>query len=282
MVSVRSAVARRRLVAFGDSWTYGSELMDPDIPANRGDYDERNHGYRLRHAWPARLAEMLSMDECVNLGTAARSNDTILRDLKSWLATEGYLSGRTPGDSVVCVGWTSPERRDFYFDDPRRPDCPDRGWITLYPMWQHKYKHEAIDRFTEHYVQYWWNPGEYMHRYINQVHTAQMLLEGIGMRYVMFQAIYHHHEKLIGEWRDAEYVEQNRMGISDADRTIWGMVSRRAFMHKDEPTCTFHNYVLDQVGWAKQEVLFGNHPNERGHAIWAHHVMDWMECQSLL
>jgi lysophospholipase L1-like esterase len=265
-----------KLLAFGDSWTYGSELRDPALTDYQGDYDGRNDAYRLQHSWPSRLAQLLEVPTVENRGTAARSNDTILRDLSSWLAAEGYLQGRSAADLLICIGWTSPERKDFYFHDSHRPNCSDDGWVTMYPMWTHKYKHKAIDQFTQQYVRYWWNAAEYMHRYINQVHQAQTLLQSLNIRHVMFQAIYHHHATLIEEWNDSVYLSQHAQGITDADRLIWSCVDKQRFMHKDQPLATFHNWILEAVAWDKHRVLNTSHPNEHGHQLWAAHMQSWL------
>jgi len=263
-----------RLIAFGDSWTWGSELRDPSIPGLREDFDHRDSGYRLEHVWSSCLGRAIGRDDVINLAWPGCSNDTILRSLTEWLITQGYLQGQDPSRDLVAIGWTSPERRDFWFHDVDDPSCVDRGWLTMYPMWTHTYKHAAINRFSREYVRYWWHAAEYMHRYINTIHRAQQLLEAAGVEYFMFQAIYHHHQQLITEWNDQQYQVQHELKISDADRQIWQLIDGDRFMHKDQPLATFHNHIIGDRD--PREVLLISHPNELGHRLWADHICDWL------
>jgi hypothetical protein len=62
---------KRLLVAFGDSWTFGSEL---DLPRQQ--------------PWPTHLAEKLSA-EAINLGTPASGIEHTLVKLFDWIGTSG-------------------------------------------------------------------------------------------------------------------------------------------------------------------------------------------------
>jgi hypothetical protein len=259
-----------RLIAFGDSWTWGSELRDPSVQGPREDFDPRDDQWRQAHAWPAHLGNLLARDSVINLGRPACSNDTILRTLTEWLATSGHLQGHGNPKDLVVIGWTSPERKDFWFYDSDDPHCPDQGWLTMYPMWTHTYQHAAINRFSYEYVSYWWHAAEYMHRYINTLHRAQQLLDSVGLDYCHFQAIYHHHAQLIDQWNDQQYQAQHSHSISDADRLLWQQLHSNRFLHKDQARATFHNHILAQR--SRQDVLMISHPNELGHEIWAEHL----------
>lgn len=259
-----------RLVAFGDSWTYGSELRDPQLTDCTGDYDCRNDAWRLRHAWPQQLADRLGITEVINLGMAARSNDTIARQLREWLATEGYLTGRTTEQLLVCIGWTSPERRDFYFRSPDQPHNPDQGWMTLYPLWQHAYAHPALDQFSRLYIEHFWHEEEYMQRWISQLLDTQHLLNTLRASWIQFQAFYHHHQQLISQWRDDAYLARSRMPRSL--QIMWQSLDSDRFMHRDDTAHTFHNHILQQGG----PVLQGSHPSELGHQLWADHMACWI------
>ena len=262
------------LVAFGDSWTYGSELYDPMVQENFGDFDSRNDAYRLAHAWPARLANRLGVRSVVNLGTPARSNDTICRDLRTWLASQGFLTGRDCSRHMICIGWTSPERRDFYFKSSDAPRNPDQGWMTMYPLWSHDYAHPALNQFSRLYVEHFWHAEEYMQRWIWQLLDTQHLLTHLGFKWIMFQAFYQHHHKLIAEWDDATYADRSDM--SPHLVTTWRSLDADRFMHRDEQKHTFHNHIS---GGAR--MFNGNHPSELGHDAWAEHMASWIEAKRL-
>jgi len=259
-----------RLIAFGDSWTFGSELRDPAIPDCTSDYDGRNDAHRLRHAWPAVLGQLLGAAAVQNLGTAARSNDTICRDLRSWLAREGYLSGRDTRGLLICIGWTSPERRDFFFRSPDELQNPDQGWMTMYPMWSHAYAHPALDQFSRLYVQHFWHPEEYLQRWITQLVDTQHLLRNLGIRNCQFQAFYQHHHQLIADWDDETWTAAH--GLQPDLREMWRSLDGHSFMHRDDARQTFHNHIRE-LG---TDMFSGNHPSERGHAAWAEHMARWI------
>lgn len=76
-------MSKRRLIAFGDSFTYGHHLPDPST-----------------QAWPAQLAGMMDLD-LVNVADPGASNIEILTAILSFDFKESDL---------VVVGWTFIER----------------------------------------------------------------------------------------------------------------------------------------------------------------------------
>jgi len=48
-----------KLVGFGCSFTYGSELLDPDLVEGDDGHHYDNIPYREKHCWLGQLAEML-------------------------------------------------------------------------------------------------------------------------------------------------------------------------------------------------------------------------------
>jgi hypothetical protein len=124
-----------RLVVAGDSWTYGSEIRDPQLPDTVKDWDKENDHYRTQRIWPNKLAKLLNITDIINLSYPAASNDKIVRNTIGWL-TQEYLSKNRPTDDLlVIIGLTSPERKDFYY----KTDNTNGFWFTLWPMWRHLY-----------------------------------------------------------------------------------------------------------------------------------------------
>ena len=113
-----------RVVGCGDSWCWASELVDPieePVPIMNypnGGFERHdkpvNTAYRLKHRYLNIFADKIGATELIDLSRPSRSNDAIIRVLVEWLTNEGYTSGRDTSDLFITIGWTSPERREFY------------------------------------------------------------------------------------------------------------------------------------------------------------------------
>jgi len=94
-----------RLIAFGDSFTYGHGLSDCHIPIKKVAFltTEKNWAGPVpsKFAWPQVLGDMMGL-EVVNKSAPGNSNIQILRDILSF---ENFL----PSDLVI-IGWTYPVR----------------------------------------------------------------------------------------------------------------------------------------------------------------------------
>ena len=104
-----------KLIGFGCSFTYGSELLDPSIPvlSPKGELWDRhvqNTQYREKHVWLGQLAERLNCNY-LNLAEPACSNYAISHIFYNWLVTND------PQDCVVCVAWTSADRMSWWNDE---------------------------------------------------------------------------------------------------------------------------------------------------------------------
>jgi len=104
-----------KLIGFGCSFTYGSELLDPSIPvlSPKGELWDRhvqNTQYREKHVWLGQLAEKLNCNY-LNLAEPACSNYAISHIFYNWLTTNDHQ------DCVVCVAWTSADRMSWWHDD---------------------------------------------------------------------------------------------------------------------------------------------------------------------
>lgn len=88
-----------RLVGFGCSFTYGTELINPDIDPND---HWANVRYRESNVWLGQLAELLGAT-WNNLSEPANSNYAIQYQFADW-----FNNNRNPSESVVvCVAWTA-------------------------------------------------------------------------------------------------------------------------------------------------------------------------------
>jgi hypothetical protein len=91
-----------KLVGFGCSFTYGTELVDTDIdPTDHW----ANTRYRESNVWLGQLAKLLDAT-WDNRAEPANSNYAIQYQFADW-----FNNNRNPSESVVvCVAWSEPQR----------------------------------------------------------------------------------------------------------------------------------------------------------------------------
>ena len=91
-----------------------------------------NDSYRLPKVWPHKLGKLCDI-EIKNNSVAGSSNDGIVRRVLDSIPK--LLRQYKSEELCVIIGWTSPERKDFFYDDE---------WRTLYP--------NEYDELNEKYV----------------------------------------------------------------------------------------------------------------------------------
>jgi len=95
-----------KLVGFGCSFTYGSELVNPSIGK---DNHHANTHYRNKNVWLGRLADNLGY-QFDNLAEPANSNFAIAQQVSNY-----FLSTYNPQDKIIiCLGWTAKTRMSWY------------------------------------------------------------------------------------------------------------------------------------------------------------------------
>jgi hypothetical protein len=126
------------LYVCGDSWTHGSELIDPT--SNNPDHFASEHDqYRRSHYWPALVARQLGL-ELVDGSAPGASNDRILR-VTMYDVARLVMEGRRP---FVVIAWSQLQRfelpdgpkGEFWrsFVNPRMNDTP-RVATDIWKMW---------------------------------------------------------------------------------------------------------------------------------------------------
>ena len=178
----------KTLLVVGDSWCFGSEIKDPALSTGIRDWDIKNNSYRIPRIWPTLLAKELGTG-LTNLSYPAASNDRILRLTESWLY-ENYISrNRSTSELKVIIGWTSPERKDFFYTDPHKKGTPN--WTTIWPQQDgFDYIQPGMNDFFKLYVTYLWHHREAINRYVHQVTAIQNLCKAHNIKLLMFQAFY--------------------------------------------------------------------------------------------
>jgi hypothetical protein len=95
-----------KLVGFGCSFTYGSELVDPNVGEK---HHHANTRYRNNNVWLGRLANNLGC-QFDNLAEPANSNFAIAQQVSSY-----FLNTYDSQDKIiVCIGWTEKTRMSWF------------------------------------------------------------------------------------------------------------------------------------------------------------------------
>lgn len=259
-----------KLIVSGDSWTFGSEIRDPSLPPSVMDWDRENDHYRIPRIWPTKLGNLLGTDDVTNLSYPASSNDRIVRVTKNHIV-ENFINENKPTDQIfLVVGFTSPERKDFYYKDHDTDN-----WITIWPMWDSNYRQKPLMEFHRMYVRYMWNPEEYVNRYVNQVLDLQNFCKVYGIRYLFFQAFYQHKDLMIENWKDSPYTNKSPFAT---DAMTWNLVDQARFMNKNDRCHSFHNYIMEMDRMlGTRDALITQHPSEKAHTWWAKKIKYYCE-----
>jgi hypothetical protein len=133
----------KRVISFGDSFTWGSDLSDCEDMNPSVALDIVLDSYS-RKTWPALLAEHLGIEyQCKAF--PGFSNSSIVRQI---------LSTEILSTDLVIVNWTWIDRWDFYDNN----NCYIRkGWVTLSPGDQ---KHEFFKPYYKYFQSELWDKYE--------------------------------------------------------------------------------------------------------------------------
>ena len=143
-----------KLVGFGCSFTYGSELVDPEID---GTFDEKsqsivwdrhyaNTRYREQHCWLGKLAKLLDAT-WDNRAEPANSNFAIAQQVADY-----FIKTRNSDEKiVVCVGWTERTRFSWYDDHWTHNGFANdkQGWTRSAKEWVLNSNSASHDMFTD-------------------------------------------------------------------------------------------------------------------------------------
>ena len=144
----------RKVVAFGCSWTFGDELVDPalksrdDLDQNRLDHYDENKPYRLSNCYAGLVAKHYGL-ELENMAFPGSSLESMRWNLMWYLR-----NGNSTDDVLFLVGLTDATRQSWFNPlhdvrgkDPQwnrhmhgtwllqsNPDIDD-NWFTLQKLW---------------------------------------------------------------------------------------------------------------------------------------------------
>jgi hypothetical protein len=291
---------RKTIICDGDSWVFGSEIVDPQlVEKNPGkhvtgyDFLPHNDLYRHNKIFPYYLAEMMDNANVINLAYPADDNGNILRRTIDYI-TQNYLSQNKSTDNILLiVGWSSPERNNFWFRDSE--SNLSMNW-RLWPQVQH-FDHPAQEEMWGLYVSYLWNIEEYMPRYIHNVMMLQNFCTVHNIDWLCFNSFYQTPGKNITDWNDLNIITEldklDSMGYQcqelfrtpfERDNIIynyksqWELIDSDRFYKKDQPDSTFRSFIEKNVA----EPFNNWHPSPQGHNAWAKELYDYICLKNLM
>jgi hypothetical protein len=155
----------KKLVTFGDSFTYGEEL------AERSD------------AWPQQLANRLGY-QTLNFGEPGTCNDSMVRKLLEFLSDP--IQNVDIG--LVVIAWSNPGRREY---------ADEAGAYTIWPG-ANAVKFRKEMPWREGLVEYlneYHNTKWFCQQYVHNVILAQSVLRDLNIPYLMLDIMHNEYYK---------------------------------------------------------------------------------------
>ena len=190
------------LYVCGDSWTHGSELIDPDS-------EETNHfapvheQYRLSHYWPKLVADKMNI-EVFDGSHPGGSNDRILR-VTMYDVAKLLAEGRRP---FVIVAWSQLHR----FELPEGPK--GEFWRSFVSPKNRGEPRVAMDTWKE-----WSSDRSDLVKWLQQIITLDLFLKANQVPYIsttVFKETYWLYERYTSIEQEffAPYLAQIRQHIN--------------------------------------------------------------------
>tara|TARA_R100001594_G_C4053321_1_gene265380 strand:+ start:3265 stop:4050 length:786 start_codon:yes stop_codon:yes gene_type:complete len=253
-------VKEKIILCDGDSWTAG-DIVDPEIFGDKLEHVNHpdNKQYRLPRVWPGKLGKLLNVD-VENTSVAASSNDAIVRRVVENVLD--ILKRYKSEEIFVIIGWSSPERKDFFYKGEWDGDYLE-SWETLYPaQLEQNLPNKDVEKFYDTYLKYFWHSEEYINRYVSQNLYLHYFLESKGIGHLFFDAFYQSRE--IDMYDNYDLID-DLQGIET--NVMEEFISVRKKIFKD---ISFRKFLMKPDKNEFKKDLFDNfHPSERGHQLWA-------------
>ena len=285
---------KKVLLTCGDSFTFGSEivnpefLLEPTVPNKQVQYngkikhcyDTKNDDYRLQRIWPTYLGEMLGVGEVINIAKPAVGNRWIKNTTIGWLL-ENYISQKKSTEELLLiVGWTTTVRREFFFNE-------DNKIIeaTLNSYGDFNLQSKDLQNFFKEYLLSIHYEYEGVYDFINLNFELIEFCEKYKIKYLCFNALPNDHilkkvETYFEDLNIDEYINKfNNINplwgrnLQNECKIKWDMVTKSTFLLKDERLNSFTNYIMKLP---LQDRLFGIHPSPKSHKVWADLLYGWI------
>lgn len=268
----------------GDSWTAG-DIVNPDKFGDRLDHvmHPDNDAYRLPRVWPHKTGDRLGI-KTLNRSVAGSSNDGIVRRLL--VDIPKLLREYKPEEIFVVIGWTSPERKDFFYRDEHT-----HSWDTLYPAEVHHFedRNPDINDFYKIYVTKYWHEEEYLTRFLGQNILVYNYLKSKKIKFLFFNAFYEDKSVVLDENQNLHNLKDspdlynyiNKFHQSKFKDTRWiehigfaETVDEFNEIHKEVYIDTSFKDFLLRLERTNKHKLLEYHPNEAGHRVWSKYIAD--------
>lgn len=181
-ISMGRLVEVKKIVSFGDSFIFGSELADNDDGSK---------------AWPGLVAKELGYSYNTSAFPGV-GNDSIAKQIYTWFANN------VAKDTLAVINWTWTSRWDFYIVEHDR-------WITMGPTCIPEYLKSVVDETEAHdMVNFYhkranssllWNKF----RNLQTIWAVQQYLDTKGVKSVQ---TYMDYELLDQKWHAPDYVKE--------------------------------------------------------------------------
>ena len=304
----------KTLIVNGDSWMFGSEILNPKIKPKMGDaiteidFLKENDGYRLPKIFSTHLGNLMKYKP-INLSWPADDNKSILLRTISYITEEYISKGKSTDDIFVVIGWTSPERNSFWWNDE------ESNYSEKFILWPHvrHFADKIQEMFWKLYVTYMWTPEEYVPRYIMDNVTFQNFCNSHSIKYLVFNAFATHDyikkypindknitnteledfqplqyiTNLRGDYHwggyDEQTIEDNittRQNHSIEWWKVWETVDKKRYYKKNEAFNSMRSFInkLDT-----NEKKYNNiHPSPYSHEMFAKEIFNYIKENKLL
>lgn len=287
-----------KLITNGDSWTFGSEIVDPVLVNKHPDkkhvteYDffEENDGYRITKIWPTHLASIMNAD-LINLAWPADDNGSILRRTLSYVTTNFIEKNLPTANILVIIGWSSPERNSFWYDDGKQSHS-----LRLYPTIPSSVRDVEFKKFWEYYVTNLWNPEDYIRRFIFDAVQFENFCLRYKIKYLQFNSFYQTPDRSITQWKDLNIPEEvNKLkpdvstiyDSTNAQRKheisnympLWNTLNSVNFYNKDQINNTFKGFIDSKF---KDPYNKSWHPSPESHLAWAKELHRYLTVNKII
>ena len=285
------------IICDGDSWVFGCEIVDPVLAAKYGkdtyagvyDYLPANDEYRLPRIFPTHLETLMNAN-VTNLAYPADDNGTILNRTITFITDEYLAKKKSTENLFVIVGWSSPERNVFWYEDEKI-----QMRFRLWPQVEHFVRKPQED-IWKLYVSHLWHANEYMPRYVMNVLQLQNFLNAHNISWMCFNSFYQTPNVDITEWQDLNVQEElihtvpggyeyHTLGSTERKSSwykylnLWNTIDPVRFYRKDKPESTFKSFIEK----AKPDPVFnGWHPSPESHEVWAKELVRYIKEHNLV
>ena len=245
----------------GDSWTSG-DIIEPKLQQELNGFvnSPLNDSYRLPKVWPHKLGDKLGI-KVLNTSIAGSSNDGIAR--RTYDNVLKLLKEYEPHEITVVIGFSSPERKDFYYHKDR-----EHGWDTIYPLDKSELTEER-EYFKKIYSSIYWNEEEYLSRYVSTVYNLHLFLKYHNIDHHFFNAF----------WQDttgafSSHTLSNTVKLFK-EKYSSSYINNLSIEHLLEEFPEIeHNHFINTsfkryLSYKKENLFDGMHPSEKGHDQWS-------------